>query len=61
MCKRAFLTAFIALLLMAGLSGAASAQDDAGIGRGFTGVVKSVSTANELLAVESKGIYSRYL
>lgn len=51
----AFLAAFFALLLLTGIFGVASAQEDAVIGKGFTGVVKSVSTANGLIAVESKG------
>ncbi|RUA23917.1 MAG: hypothetical protein DSY79_01500, partial [Chloroflexi bacterium] len=43
-------------VLLAMFSGTASAQSEAAIGRGFTGVVKSVSATNGLLAVESKGI-----
>jgi hypothetical protein len=43
-------------MLLAMFSGTASAQSDAAIGRGFTGVVKSVSATNGLLAIESKGI-----
>ena len=42
-------------LLLAVFSGTASAQDNVVIGRGFTGVVKSVSPANGLMAVASKG------
>lgn len=42
-------------LLLAVFSGTASAQDNVVIGRGFTGVVKSVSPANRLMAVASKG------
>ena len=43
-------------VLLAMFSGTASAQSEAAVGRGFTGVVKSVSATNGLLAVESKGI-----
>jgi len=42
-------------LLLAVFSGTSSAQDNVVIGRGFTGVVKSVSPANRLMAVASKG------
>ena len=51
----ALIAALLGALLLATFAGTASAQSDAAIGRGFTGVVKSVSVSNGLLAVESKG------
>ena len=52
----ALIAALSLAVLLAMYSGAASAQSEAAIGRGCTGVVKSVSAANGLLAIESKGI-----
>ncbi|MCH7736772.1 MAG: hypothetical protein IH872_05145 [Chloroflexi bacterium] len=52
----ALIAALLGAMLLAMFAGAASAQSSAVIGRGFTGVVKSVSITNGLLAVESKGI-----
>ena len=52
----ALITAVFGALLLAMFAGAASAQSTGAIGRGFTGEVRSVSAANGLLAVESKGV-----
>ena len=52
----ALIAALSLAMLLAMFSGSASAQSEAAIGRGFTGVVKSVSATNGLLAIESKGI-----
>ncbi len=51
----ALISALFGAMLLAMFVGTASAQSDAAIGRGFTGVVKSVSASNGRLAVESKG------
>jgi hypothetical protein len=54
--RLALIAALLGAMLLAMFSGTASAQSEAAIGRGFTGVVKSVSATNGLLAVESKGV-----
>ena len=51
----ALIAALLGALLLAMFVGTASAQSGAAIGRGFTGVAKSVSASNGLLDVESKG------
>lgn len=51
----ALAVAVLLAALLAISTGPASAQSDAAIGRAFTGVVKSVSATNGLLAVEPKG------
>jgi ABC-type glycerol-3-phosphate transport system substrate-binding protein len=51
----ALIAALLGALLLAMFAGTASAQSDAAIGRGFTGVVTSVSASNGRLAIESKG------
>ena len=51
----ALIAAFLGALLLAMFAGTASAQSNAAIGKGFTGLVKSVSASNGRLAVESKG------
>jgi hypothetical protein len=54
--RLALIAALSLVMVLSMFSGTASAQSEAAIGRGFTGVVKSVSITNGLLAVESKGI-----
>lgn len=49
------IAALLGAMLLAMFAGTASAQSDSAIGRGFTGVVQSVSASNGRLAVESKG------
>ena len=51
----ALIAALLGALLLAMFAGTVSAQSDTAIGRGFTGVVKSVSASNGQLAIESKG------
>ena len=54
--RLALIAALSLVMVLSMFSGTASAQSEAAIGRGFTGVVKSVSATNGLLAIESKGI-----
>ena len=51
----ASISALFGALLLAIFSGAASAQTDGPIGRGFTGVAMSVDAVTGLMTVESKG------
>ena len=51
----ALIAALLGALLLAMFAGTASAQGDAAIGRGFTGVVQSFSASDGRLAIESKG------
>ena len=51
----ALIAALCGALLLAMFAGTASAQSSAAIGRGFTGVVRSVSIIDGRLAIESKG------
>lgn len=53
----ASISALFGALLLAIFSGAASAQTDGAIGRGFTGVAMSVDAVTGLMTVESKGAF----